>query len=114
MLFQIWPDFDPDSISVDYEQAAINAINDAFPESAVHGCLFHLMKNMRKCLCDNNMIRDYNNSPEVALNCRTIAALAFVPEHDVPNAFEELKRELGNDYAEVLKWFEKNYVGKCL
>ena len=31
LIVNSWPDFDPQSVSVDYEAAAINSIRDIFP-----------------------------------------------------------------------------------
>lgn len=106
--------FDPDSISIDFEKAAINAIRDQFPETSIFGCLFHLMKNMRKCLSKNQLLRDYNNSADFALECRMVPALAFVPVVDVPTAFEELQRVLNTDKEPLLEYFEKTYIGKFI
>ena len=45
-----------------------------------------------------------------------IAALAFVPPHDVTNYFEPLsghiRNEYGDDCDEVLEYMEDNYIGR--
>ena len=37
----------PDTVTTDYEVATINALQDVFPDTYVHGCLYHLSQ----CLC---------------------------------------------------------------
>jgi hypothetical protein len=96
---------------LDFELAVINVAEEAFPDSALYGCLFHLMVNMRKTVSDNSLLRDYNSDEEFQLGCRMIPALAFVPTTDVPDAFEALSNHLGERYSPILDWFEKNYVG---
>jgi hypothetical protein len=50
LLVQAWPTLQPESISTDFEMGAINAVNNVFPDVDIHGCLFHLVRNMKKHL----------------------------------------------------------------
>jgi len=61
MLIDLNPRLLPDSISIDFEIAAISAIKEAFPRVNVHGCYYHLTKNFRKKMGDIGMISNYNN-----------------------------------------------------
>lgn len=93
----------------------MNSIEKHFPQSAIHGCLFHLMKNLRHCLSVNKILSQFNTDPDFALNCRTVTALAFVPIDDVEDAFDAISdylTGLSDEYKLVLDWFEKNYMGK--
>lgn len=108
----IWPDFSPETISVDFEQAAISSAVAAFPRCSIHGCFFHLVKNLKKKLGDMNMIRNYNNDAEFALAARCIAALAFVPIGRLGDAVEELEDHLPTELVPLLNWFEDVYVGR--
>lgn len=72
---EMWPELNPSSISMDFEQGAIGAVRSTFPDSEIHGCLFHLTKNMRKKLAENGLLKRYNTDPDFALSARMIVAL---------------------------------------
>jgi hypothetical protein len=59
---EFWPHLNPASISIDFEQAAIRAVGAEFPNCEIHGCLFHLTKNMRKKLAEEGLLWSKYNS----------------------------------------------------
>uniref|UniRef100_A0A2C9LH34 MULE transposase domain-containing protein n=1 Tax=Biomphalaria glabrata TaxID=6526 RepID=A0A2C9LH34_BIOGL len=109
---ELWPDLNPSSVSMDFEQAAIGALQSTYPLCAIHGCLFHLTKNMRKKLADENLLSMYNNDPEFALAARMIVALAFVPIEDLDMAVETLANELPLHLTPIINWFEDTSIGR--
>jgi transposase-like protein len=42
---------DPDDVMIDYERAAMNAIQTTFPNADVKGCFFHLAQNVYRKVC---------------------------------------------------------------
>jgi hypothetical protein len=110
-LVNIWPDFSPASISLDFESALINAAQTKFPSAKIDGCLFHLMKNFRKHLSTAGLLQRYNTDSEFALRARMIPALAFVPVDKTAEAYETLNDELPPELDPILTWFEDNYIG---
>jgi len=56
------PNFDPKSITCDYEIAAFKNVSEIFPTVKIRGCFFHLTKNMKK-LGELGLINRYNNEP---------------------------------------------------
>uniref|UniRef100_A0A5S6QNH7 FLYWCH-type domain-containing protein n=1 Tax=Trichuris muris TaxID=70415 RepID=A0A5S6QNH7_TRIMR len=106
-----WPQFSADSISMDFERAAMNAAVAVFPRAEISGCFFHLMRNMKKHLSLLGLMPRYNRDGEFALAARMIIAIAFVPEDHVDRMFEQLVREAPRDLWPVLDWFEHNYIG---
>jgi transposase-like protein len=40
--------FDSKSITCDSEMAAFKHVSEIFPTAEIHGCFFHLAKNMKK------------------------------------------------------------------
>ena len=46
------------------------------------------------------------------MQCRMIAALAFVPPGDVVTAFETLSEHLPVEFDPILDYFEDTYIGR--
>jgi hypothetical protein len=98
------------SISTDFEQAALNALRSSFSEATLFGCLFHLVKNMKRKLADQGLLPLYNSDGDFALAARMIVALAFVPMENLEAAFEELSGETSEVLHPIVDWFEDNYM----
>lgn len=102
----------PTSIMTDFELAAINAAHTVYPQADQSGCLFHLSKNIFSCVQDEGLQVQYNNNQNnIATNLRMVAALAFVPEVDVVQAFNDLKTHCSLVERPVLDYFEITYIG---
>ena len=73
LLRQRWPNFQPRSASIDFEYASITALQQVFPGIEIFGCLFHLVKNLKKHLGDPtiNLIARYNADADFALKVKT-------------------------------------------
>lgn len=112
LIKELWPDFSPTSISTDFEQAVLNAMRTNFPEAELFGCLFHLVKNMRKKLASEGLMQAYNTNPDFALAARMIVALAFCPPDSLEYALEELTNEIPEMLMPILNWFEDTYMGR--
>ena len=101
----------------DFEQAAFNGARNTFPGITVKGCFFHLCQNIWKKIQDSGLDQLYINDGEFAILMRSISALAFVDEPDVPQAFYDLEAEIRNNYNHngidvVLDYFEDTYIGR--
>ncbi|CAI6344403.1 unnamed protein product [Macrosiphum euphorbiae] len=112
MLIDLNPRLLPDSISIDFEIAAISAIKEAFPQVNVHGCYYHLTKNFRKKMGDIGMISNYNNDANFSVMVKMIISLAFVPIEDLDVATDLLADDLPDDIVPLLEWFEEYYIGR--
>ncbi|KAF0985553.1 hypothetical protein HZS_5625, partial [Henneguya salminicola] len=76
--------------------AAIGAFRTTFPNCVIHGCLFHLTKNMLRKLSDEGLLPRYNTDHDFALAARRIA----------------LETEIVEDFIPILNWFEDVYIGR--
>ena len=74
---------DPDGLLVDFETAAINAIQNVLLQMDISGCFFHLSSNLDTWIKRARLQQRYMNDPQFAL----ITALAFLPPQDVVNSF---------------------------
>ena len=88
---------------MNYEIAAIQAVQAAFPGAQIFGCFYHLVKNMQKHLASiPNALHKYRHDADYALLCKAVLATAFVPRNRID---EEALSTLS-------RWFEDNYIGK--
>ena len=82
------PLVNPETITTDFEKAAITAALDTFPNVEVHGCFFLLCQNIFRKLQTTGHQERYQNDEDFSLSVRMIGALAFVPLGNVVEAFE--------------------------
>jgi len=90
-LKTIEPGLKPETIMIDFEEAAINAFEAEFPSADLKGCYFHFTQCLgRKLQTLPQPEHLYTTNSEFALNVRTLAELAFVPVDDVVETYEML------------------------
>lgn len=94
LIKTIWPNFEPESVSVDYEMAIINAVTEHFPTVAIRGCLFHLAQNIKRKLGREHLLAKYNRDADFTLKARMIVALAFVPMDHLKDVVQTLYSQL--------------------
>ena len=111
-LLQINENLQPQSIMVDFEKAAINSLQETFPNTDLSGCFYHLSQNVYRKVQSIGLQQHYQEEEELAVMVRMIPALAFVPADDVVNAFEELSRVLPPEVEPLADYFEDNYIGR--
>ena len=102
LLHSVCPNASPVSVSCDYEINAFRSVSEIYPNAEMHGCFFHFVKNFKKCLGNNDLSRRYNNDADFALQAKMVPALAFVPENQVEESFEELSNFLPADLRPIL------------
>lgn len=52
------------------------------------------------------------NDEDVSLSLRMLAALAFIPEDQVINAFEAIQEKMSEELQTVVDYFEDTYIGR--
>lgn len=101
----------PQHIVTDFEIAVINVIKIEFPESTHNGCFFHLGQNIWRKIQSCQLAAKYGKESDFALKLRHIAALAYLPPEEIPDAFTSIKDNVLPEEAErVIEWFETYYV----
>ena len=73
---------------VDFELAVLNATDALFPDSSKKGCFFHFSQAIFKKIQSLGLQVRYKDDKDFTHKVCMLAALAFVPEPDVINAFE--------------------------
>ena len=107
----------PTDILFDFEQGAMNGARNVFVGIIVKGCFFHLSQNIWKKIQENGLAALYENDQEFSVLMKMMAAVVFVPEVDVPQAFYDVEAEIRNNYNNngidiVLDYFEDTYIGR--
>jgi len=100
----------PTWILTDFEQAAIKSSRTEFPGIKNKACFFHLSQSAWRKVQGSGLATLYGSDESFSLKIRQMVALAFMPPHDIPGAFDELKSEMPPEAMEVVQWFEDNYV----
>ena len=101
----------PVHFSVDFEQAAINAIRVSFPLTKINGCFFHFSQNVYRKIQSQGLQHQYMADYTFSQNVKMLVALAFMPLGDVINAFETLVAEMPEQLDPIIDYFENNYIG---
>ncbi|KAH7710651.1 hypothetical protein AAVH_22058 [Aphelenchoides avenae] len=110
-LKHLYPSLKPSRISMDFENALINAGRECFPDSNLEGSLFDLLQKVERQLQINGLMVKYDKDPEFARAARKIVALAYVPSARVNSAFKRLRQTAPHDLRPVLDWFETYFIG---
>lgn len=111
------PNVNPNSVMMDYEKAAMNAIKCEFPNVIINGCFFHLSQCVWRHIQEIGLSKKYKEDSEFALHVRMLPALAFVPQEDVIESFETL---IETNYfstneellTPLIDYFESNWIGR--
>lgn len=109
---ELWPTFNPSTITIDFETGVINSIRAVFPNSSIYGCFFHLIKNLKKKISEEGLMSRYNSDPEFSLQARMIGALAFIPPDSLNEAFQVLQDNINEELHVILHYFEDSYMGR--
>ncbi|CDW54653.1 FLYWCH and MULE domain containing protein [Trichuris trichiura] len=108
---EMWPDLAPESVSMDFDQAAMNAVCAVFPNANAVGCFVHLVRRMKTKLVEKGLLEKYNTDTEFARSVRMVLALAFVPLDAIEKAFSEFSSKSPKALGPILDWFEEDYLG---
>ena len=100
-------------IHIDYEAALVNAFQNNFPNGIIVHCLFHLVQSIYRRVCRFGFKTRYEEDTHFRTLIRMHVALAFLPLHEVSEAFDELTGPL--QCPEFSEYFECTYIrGKVI
>lgn len=101
----------PRYILTDSEIAVRNAVRIKFPYSKHRGCFFHLTQIIYRNVQKKGLQRIYSQDDDnFSIQIRKLFALAFMPYDIIPEAFEEIKENIGHNGQTIMEWFSKFYV----
>ena len=100
----------PDFVITDFEMAAINAVKSEFPGVQNKGCFFHLGQSVYRKIQSLQLASRYGTDEDFSIKIRQIPALAFLSPLEIPEAFDNLKLQIPEEAADLVRWFEDNYV----
>ncbi|CAF0728593.1 unnamed protein product [Didymodactylos carnosus] len=83
------------SILIDFEKAAINAINDVFPQTLLKGCHFHYAQNVWKRVKKYGLVKSAKQE-NIRRQIANIISLPLVPKDQINDCIEVIIDELCN------------------
>ena len=112
IMHDIIPEADPVKILLDFERGAMNAFSERFPNAIVSGCFFHLSQSVIRKVSELGLKTTYETDEEFSMLVRSLPALAFVPEEEVEERFEEVAAAFPDEPAvnNLISYFESTYV----
>ncbi|KAL3096209.1 hypothetical protein niasHT_026149 [Heterodera trifolii] len=93
------------------QKTRVNALRAKHPQCSINFCLFHLVRNMKARLT-NEQTHRFKTDAAFARAAKMVTSLAFVPLADLTPALAALEDHLPNELESVLDWFVINYVGR--
>ena len=98
-------------ITLDFEQAVINAVMSSFgPQVNVHGCFYHLTQATWRKIQTLGIVQRYREEEDVKLFCGMLDGLAFLPVDDVPEGMTYLREHTPEGLEPLLDYFDNTYV----
>lgn len=111
----------PTNVILDFEKAAINAVQTVFDGSNVRCCFFHFTQNVWRHVQDVGLQSIYSDNIDFAIHIKMLMALALVPVEDVVSVFETLAEspfwqdnpaaEFNKEKQSLLNYIESTYIG---
>lgn len=77
------PNFNPDSIALDFETAAIQSARKYFPNAKIYGCNLHFNRLLWRKVQNIGLTGDYDNDEDIRLHVQMCSALAHIPIDDI-------------------------------
>lgn len=77
------PNFNPESLTLDFEISAIQSIIQIFPSAQIYGCNFHFNQSLWRKVQNIGLASSYKDNADIRLHVRMCSALAHIPIGDI-------------------------------
>lgn len=84
------PEWNPETVNVDFEMAAVSAIREVLPSAHIRGCFFHMKKCLWRKVQELGLSTEYRENEDIRLHIRMCAALAFLKPEEVQDGWIEI------------------------
>ena len=111
-IISLRPLLNPSSFLIDFESAAMKAINSCWSQSSVHSCFFHLTQNIYRQVQKAGFATKYGNDEEYAHVVRMLPALAFLKTNDIYSSFGDIGDIQMSDLDPLYNYFEDCNIGR--
>ncbi|XP_068240002.1 uncharacterized protein [Palaemon carinicauda] len=110
-------DLQPKTITTDFEKPVMDALKYIFPNLELQRCFFHLSRAIWRKIQSIRLTNSYVTDTNSRLDCKLLAALAFLDPDDITKAFEELldtlqDLQMEQEMEELYCYFEDTYIGR--
>ena len=97
---------------VDFEIAAINSVQAAFPDCRISGCFYHLCRSVARHVASLGLKKEYDSNKDFNLQVKSLMSLSFVPPEEVLAVFDQLSAKFPDTEAcdRLLSYFKKTYI----
>ena len=99
----------PDAVVIDFELAAVLALEDYFPDARITGCFFHLNKSIKKWV-DSEIGRQATYDSDFKVLMTSLVYLAFLRIEDIPSVWEALDKKARGPAKQLSEYFGEFYA----
>lgn len=99
------PEWNPGTVTVDFEAAVISALREVLPAVNVYGCYFHMKQCLWRKVQELGLTREYRENEEVRMQVRMCAALAFLRPEDISDGWLEIHSK-SPDVTKLAEFFD--------
>jgi len=108
---QLGFNINPATVTLDTEQAVMNAIQPTFGSYVhIHRCFYHLIQYTWMKVQSLGLVKSYHQKEDVTLFCGMLDGLAFLPEEDVAEGMTYLRENILDGFEPLLQYFDNTYL----
>ena len=106
------PELSPRSVMIDFEVASRNALQEVFPDVRIQGCFYHLSQAIYWKVQSIGLQQEYQTNEDLNIKISMLAALAFVPVHEIVESLEHLADSMPEEAQPIIYYFEDTCIGR--